>query len=305
MAHTTRALVGLLWGLLLAFSVAAAGQTEATRDRGDTLPGMKVARASYQKALKHFNQKEYARAQKELEVCLEKMPDSTEAHFLLAKSFYALKAYPEALTEIEAAKATHAVSVARLEAAQEDRRSDLRRRRRVQDQVLSDLRQELGRTTDPNARKFVEGQIGAAETVRFDIEAELNNFPAMAGGIPADYFFFHGNILLRLQRLDEAVSGVPGSAQARARPRRGLQQPGEPLLRREAAPAGTRSHRAGRGPGRQGQPRAEAGGTPGDRALKASSVPGPGVHGTCSFAFPLFPPHPGRQRRIDRRAALP
>lgn len=206
MIRANRPLVGLLSGILLAFSVAAEGQPEGTRDRSATSPEAKVARMNYNKALKYFNKKEYAKAQTALEACLQKMPTYSEAHFLLAKSLYALQAYPEALTEIEQAKATHAESADRLVAMQENRRDDLRRRQRVQDQLISEQKQQLGRTTDPSARVMLEGQISNLERVKNDMERELNEFPPIARGMSADYFFFHGNILLRLQRLDEAVT---------------------------------------------------------------------------------------------------
>lgn len=95
---------------------------------------MKAARASYEKAGKRFEKKDLDKIVKELQVCLERMPEYSDAHFLYVKVEYNQRRYPEALERLLSAPAQ---SVA---------------------------------------------------------------------GIPADYHFFHGNILLRLNRLDEAVA---------------------------------------------------------------------------------------------------
>lgn len=62
----------------------------------------RAALASFDKAVKAFNGKDYEKARKELGICLGHQPNNSDAHLLLAKTLYAVKDYAAALAEVEA-----------------------------------------------------------------------------------------------------------------------------------------------------------------------------------------------------------
>ena len=195
-------------GLLLAGRSPA--QIEPVRSGSEGVQGYKAARASYEKARKHFEKRDLEKAVKELDACLKRMPDFSEAHFLLAKVAYLEKRFPDALAHMERAEATFEKSSTYFAELQGDRTSELERLRDRQDSIIDSIRGELARTSNDEQRRQLQMQLDQAQLERDRIQRELLEPPtagaAPAAGIPADYHFFHGNILLRLDRLDDAAA---------------------------------------------------------------------------------------------------
>ena len=193
-------LVGVLLG------ASALCQTEPRRSETASVQNYKVARASYEKARKAFEKRDLAKTVKELEACLKRMPEFSDAHFLLAKVDYLEKRYPEALANMERAKTTFEASNALYFELQGDRFRDLQRLRDEQDVRLGGLRDALSRATTDEQRAAIQNQIAQVEQNKDEIQRQLFEPPDEVAGMPADYHFFHGNILLRLNRLDDAAA---------------------------------------------------------------------------------------------------
>jgi tetratricopeptide (TPR) repeat protein len=143
---------------------------------------------------------EWARAERELETLLAKSPELSEAHFLMAKVLYAGKRYPEALTSIESAEQSLGALGRLVATMQDDRRQDLNRRILEQDVIIKGL---AGRFNLPMADRE---RLALAEQTKAALERELSQPPPEAPDMPAEYPFFHGNILLRLQKYAEAIT---------------------------------------------------------------------------------------------------
>ena len=195
----------VLGGFVLGGSVLA--QTEPVRSEAESVQNYKVARASYEKARKSFEKRDLEKAGKELETCLKRMPEFSDAHFLLAKVDYLEKRYPESLAHMEQAVVTF----------DSEQRSLFRRCRAIVSGSYSgfatsrtsgsqDLRDSLSRATTDEQRAVIQNQIAQVEHNRDEIQRQLYEPPAEVVGMPADYRFFHGNILLRLNRLDDAAA---------------------------------------------------------------------------------------------------
>ena len=130
-------------GFVLGGSVLA--QTEPVRSEAESVQNYKVARASYEKARKSFEKRDLEKAGKELETCLKRMPEFSDAHFLLAKIDYLEKRYPESLAHMEQAVVPFDRSNALYFAMQGDRFRELQRLRDEQDVRLQGLRDSLAR----------------------------------------------------------------------------------------------------------------------------------------------------------------
>jgi tetratricopeptide (TPR) repeat protein len=160
------------------------------------------AEVSYGKARALFDKKDFQGARKELGVCLGFIPAHANAHLLMAKLLYTEKDYAQALTEVERAEPT----------TRRRRRSwpgwtrtgcpELRRRAKETADSIATLRQRQGSQVSAELQQ----QIIAEEARKQEIDRILNAQRPDPKGIPAEYFFFHGNVLLRLKRPAEAVT---------------------------------------------------------------------------------------------------
>ena len=197
-------LFGLAVGVLLSGSALA--QSELRRTETESVQNYKVARASYDKARKYFEKRDLEQAVKELEACLARVPEFSDAHFLLAKVDYLEKQYPDALQHMERAEASFDASNALYFKMQGDVLKDLQRRKDSQDVRIADLQDALRRATTDEQRSVLQVQIQQQERTRDELQRQLLAPPTEVVGVPADYPFFHGNILLRLNRLDDAAA---------------------------------------------------------------------------------------------------
>ncbi|HSN68137.1 MAG TPA: tetratricopeptide repeat protein, partial [Thermoanaerobaculia bacterium] len=176
-----------------------------------TMQRYKEVRPKVVKARELVAKREFEKAKKEIAAVIDKVPDHHEAHFLMAKVLYGEKSYTEALASIEKAEKSF-VSVTRLMVEmQDDRRSELLKRRNELQITINNLRVQMpARTTEANLNQAAarQAQIERAEQLLRDIDRELTSNPvgASEAKAPPEYAFFHGNILLRLQKYPEAVA---------------------------------------------------------------------------------------------------
>ena len=146
--------------------------------------------------------REFERAKQELSLTLAKAPEISEAHFLMAKVHYAGRDFGAALDAMERAEKTFEALSGLMTEMKEDRRSDLLKRRAEAEITVNEVR------ASPNLNRSaaLQARLNRAEQLRSDIDRELNSAQARALAPPAEYAFFRGNILLRQQRLHEAIT---------------------------------------------------------------------------------------------------
>lgn len=194
--------------LVVASALAGVGFAQSIGNQGystadaQSIKRMKDVNPQMIKARDLISKRSFDEAKKVLDDVLGKVPEMSEAHFLMAKVRYGEKEWPEALASMEKAEQTLGLMGAMMVKMNEDRRRALNERRRAQDTVISDLKarpQPL-----PPAQQT---QLDRAEQLRSEIDRSLNelNEPQKLN-VPAEYPFFHGNILLRMQKFSEAVA---------------------------------------------------------------------------------------------------
>jgi tetratricopeptide (TPR) repeat protein len=181
-------------------------QIEPKRSSESGAQALKAARASYEKARKHFEKRDLEKTVNELEASLKRAPEFSEAHFLYAKVEYLQKRFPEALERMTRAESSFEAGRDAYLAAQTDQRREVERLRDRQATIIVELRSQLATATTEEQRRAIQEAVDEAERGKTEYDRLLAEPPAPLAGIPADYHFFHGNILLRLNRLDEAVS---------------------------------------------------------------------------------------------------
>jgi Tfp pilus assembly protein PilF len=182
-------------------AVAFAQQGTNTVDIS-TVQAFKAANTSYGKAVDAFTKHNYEKATRELEASLQKVPEFSDAHLLMAKISYMQKDFQKALQEIEKAKSGFASTTLLVVRLRYERIDDLQKRRSLKQETVNTLRAEYTRSPSNDLLAKVQ----QAEQVLDDIDRQLFEPPPQPESIPAEYYFLHGNVLLRLQKLTEAVA---------------------------------------------------------------------------------------------------
>ena len=205
--------VGTILTLALAAGFPLAAQTGPAQSEHQNVDVQLVrqyrdATADYGKARESFDRKDFEGTRKELGVCFQRIPAYPDAHFLLAKVFYIEKDYAQALNEVELAKAGHQTLAMLMASVQEDR--------------LSEMRARIRENNDLAANPQVTYRPGAGRAASWyepegrEIERILSARRSDPNELPAEYSFFHGNVLLRLGRSAEAAAQYEEALKTRA-----------------------------------------------------------------------------------------
>ncbi len=200
---------GVTW---LAFASLAAGQiTEQPPKPGNadvqavgSLKQYRAAKPSYDEALKRFAKKDYEGARRELAVAIERLPNYSAAHLLLAKTHYVTKEYPAALASVERAEQGWKAFSGLAADIHSDQQDAVYRQRRALNERLIQLRGELSNAQPSPERDRIVDQINQLERDLAELDRHQTPVPAAVAGVPAEYSFVHGNILLRMNQLAEA-----------------------------------------------------------------------------------------------------
>ena len=197
-------------GMLLSAGPAAMGQLDTTRRSTDQLQSFKAAGMSYSKAAKLFAKRDYEDARHWARESVAKFPDYSDAHLLHAKSAYMIKDYEDALQAIGKAEETYDEYKALGASLASARQESLYRQRRMTQDSLDEMQGALPRATTDAQRSAISVRISELQRQLQDIDRQIQEPTAVTalttGGLPAEYPFVHGNILLRLNRLEEAES---------------------------------------------------------------------------------------------------
>lgn len=205
--------VGAILTLAFAAGWPLVAQTEPTPSEVQNVDVERIrqyrdATAAYERARESFDRKDFEGTRKELGVCFQRIPAYPDAHLLLAKVLYLEKDYAQALKEVERARAGHQTLALLLASVQEDRLSEMRTRIREKNDLAVNT-QMAYRPGGGRAASWYEPEGKEIERILFAQRSDPND-------IPAEYSFFHGNVLFRLGRTAEAEVQYEEALRARA-----------------------------------------------------------------------------------------
>ncbi len=180
------------------------GQKDYTREERQLFQRYKIANSFYEKGKKNFLKEDYRKAEKELKKCLKKMPEHSGACFFLSQISYKWGNLERSLEEIENAKKNYAYIGKVKSNIEQLYILELQELKMQKQEKLRQLRESLSRAQTASDRSQVEGGIGTVEADIGTISSQLSRpFPSPEQ-MPADYFYFHGNILFKLKGYEEA-----------------------------------------------------------------------------------------------------
>ncbi len=191
----------LLSGFSPVFSVTGGEKTIGN----DILLKQKKLLPLYRKANKMLTKNRLDDAERNLNKCLSILPSHPDSHFLLAQVHYRRNQQDPALQAIENAE-KHYKLLADVSA-----RSRLENATHKQNMLISlrgqekDL-EEAATVYCGGNRATIEMSLVALRSSIRDIEQQLNSPSVENADIPADYAYFHGNILFKQGRLAEALA---------------------------------------------------------------------------------------------------
>lgn len=223
-AMRTRVILAVAFTMTLSMTgradVSQSGDVAYTKNDSQLLSRFEDANAHCEKARKLFAKKDLSGTRQALEDSLRLFPELAEAHLLMAKVFYIENNFEQALLEVILAKNGHLSTATLLQRMQQDRMTWLRERRQEKEETISELRARLA-TVPAEQKQQVQLQIYRVEKDKDEIDRMLYGTTPTANQIPAEYFFFHGNVLLRLKdyteaaaQYDEALKSNPGYGDA-------------------------------------------------------------------------------------------
>lgn len=197
-------LISLIVFILLLGNNFSFGQKHFYMTEKKMYEKFKMANKDFLKGKEYFLKGNYKKAEKELKKCIETMPEHVEAHFYLSHVLYKKEDFQRALEHIEKAKENFEFMADLFAYAYQQYIFQLREQEDTLDSQISELRDKLSRNTDADAQRSLESQITSLESKKGTIRSRLTEPVPPLDSIPADYFYFHGNILFRLNKHQEA-----------------------------------------------------------------------------------------------------
>lgn len=158
----------------------------------------------FEKARASFGKRRFRDAAEQLRACLTRFPELSDAHLLLAKILYMQKDFSGALVEVERAEKSHEAVGDLMSRMQQDRLLEMRRRRGDSEDLIRSLNASLAQASSDEERTILD-KIARAERGLAELDRALEDPFPNQGVIPAPYHFLHGNVLLKLQRFEDAV----------------------------------------------------------------------------------------------------
>ena len=132
------------------------------------------------------------------------MPEHVEAHFYLSHLLYKKADFQKALEHIEKAKTYYKLMANLYEYAYQQRVFQLREQVDIINSNIENLQNKLSTATNPDTVRSLEGQLTSLDQQKGIVRSKLTDFVPPTESIPSDYFYFHGNILFKLNKYQEA-----------------------------------------------------------------------------------------------------
>ncbi len=164
----------------------------------------KMANKDFLKGKEYFLKGNHKKSEKELKKCIETMPEHVEAHFYLSQILYKKEDFQKALEHIEKAKTNYEFMTDLFTYVYQQYMARLREQIDTIDSQLSALQDKLSETTNPDEARQLQTQITPLVSKKGLMRSKLAEPVSPSNSIPADYFYFHGNILFKLNQYQEA-----------------------------------------------------------------------------------------------------
>ncbi len=203
-------LIPVVLGVFL-FGMFCFGQEDLAREEAELFKKYKSLNKNFEKGKMYYAREDYKKAKKEFTKILEELPEHADAIFYLARIFYREGNLDEALTYIQDAKINYKFSAKMKIQMALLGRQNLEAKKRDIEEYLQALEEKL--LTLPSAseeveaeamKKNIETKIDELKVQIENINTELNLPLPSEDRIPAEYFYWNGNIYFKMKKFQEA-----------------------------------------------------------------------------------------------------
>jgi len=202
--HIIISFISFFTCFIFLISLIISGQEDYTREEKRLFQRYKIANSLFLKGRKHFLKDNYKKAEKELRKCVEKMPEHADAYFFLSQVSYKKGNLEESLEHIEKAKENYAF-IAKMKTNMEQLYIlELQKQKMDKEEKLMLLKENLPKVQSVPERSKIKAGIGSIEADISSINSRINRPLSSSEEVPAGYFYFHGNILFKLKKYQEA-----------------------------------------------------------------------------------------------------
>jgi glyoxylase-like metal-dependent hydrolase (beta-lactamase superfamily II) len=191
------ALLLSLFGILFQSGLYA-GSTESVT----SIERFPTANNHFLKGKKAFLNGNLNKAEKEFKQCLRLFPEHSQAHLLFAQLNYQRSRYELAEKHIVAAK----VNFDKLREMSKRLRIDKSNRQKAEGIMLRSALQQMQSSYDQyDCKKGISRMMSSVQDELNGLDSNELSVEESAAGIPADYYYIHGNIFYKTKRYQAAV----------------------------------------------------------------------------------------------------
>lgn len=180
----------LLLAFFLSIGAESAFSQEAFKMDDNTFQKFKLAKRMFEKGQDLFLKEKYGKAEEALLECLENFPNYSQADYFLSQIYYQKGDFEKALDYINKAKSNYKFMGDLLVASQQKYLDELRK----QKQELQDI---LPTITNKEEIEKTKNKIEI-------INNRMNEPLPQLGEMSADYYYFNGNIFMKMKKYNEA-----------------------------------------------------------------------------------------------------
>lgn len=174
---------------LLLFTTLSFSQEQFKMDE-NTFQQFTRAKRMFEKGQVFFLKKNFKKAEPAFKKCVESFPQYSQADYFLAQIYYNKQDYVTALKHIENAQKNYGFMANLLVAAQH--------------KYFDEIRTEIQNRKSRLVELTLLSEIERAKKDIQDLEARLKDPIPVMPTESASYYYFHGNILMKLKKFNEA-----------------------------------------------------------------------------------------------------
>jgi tetratricopeptide (TPR) repeat protein len=182
-----------------------AGQVLDSKDQ-EILQKYKACQGDLNKGIDSFKKEKYDKAEQSFLKVLERLPEHSEASYLLAQIYYKQGNLEKGLEMIQNAEDNFAVLGRILYRRQISRTDQLNAQREQAQQEISQLESQLAQAKTDAQRAAIQQQINQIQSRLGTPEMAQEKQDRMETlTVPGDYYYVHGNFLFKMKKYQEAM----------------------------------------------------------------------------------------------------
>lgn len=190
--------------ILLVGTKFSFGQKGFYMDEKKIIQKYKMSTQYFEKGKSLFKKEKFKKAEKAFQECIKIFPQHNEAHFLLSHIYYKNKDLNNALHHIEKAKEYFKFTIKMHALGYQEYLKRLQDERFSLQEEMFKYQAALPNATTPERKSIIQSAISQIKQRISRVDSKLSNPIPPVSKMPADYFYYHGNIFFKLKKFQQS-----------------------------------------------------------------------------------------------------